>query len=53
MLLAGASAVGVGTATLPSIRARRYRMLDELVDWCARHGVARVARPHRRTGGGR
>lgn len=42
MLVAGASAVGVGTATFHDPRAA-LRVLDELVDWCARHGVARVA----------
>ena len=42
MLLAGASAVGVGTATFLDPRAP-YRVLDELVDWCARHDVARVS----------
>ena len=42
MLLAGASAVGVGTATFHEPRAT-LRILDELVRWCAGHGVARVA----------
>jgi dihydroorotate dehydrogenase (NAD+) catalytic subunit len=41
MLLAGASAVGVGTATFLDPRAP-LRVVDELRDWCARHGVARV-----------
>jgi len=41
MLLAGASAVGVGTATFLYPRAP-YRILDELRDWCAAHGVVRV-----------
>lgn len=41
MLLAGASAVGVGTANFRDPRAP-YRVLDELVEWCARHDVARV-----------
>ena len=41
MLLAGASAVGVGTANFRDPRAP-YRVLDELRDWCARHDVARV-----------
>ena len=41
MLLAGASAVAVGTANFRDPRAP-YRVLDELRDWCARHGVARV-----------
>jgi dihydroorotate dehydrogenase (NAD+) catalytic subunit len=42
MLLAGASAVGVGTANFREPRAP-YRVLDELIDWCARHDVARVS----------
>lgn len=42
MMLAGASAVGVGTASFVDPRAP-YRVLDELVDWCARHEVARVS----------
>jgi dihydroorotate dehydrogenase (NAD+) catalytic subunit len=42
MLLAGASAVGVGTATFAEARAT-IRVRDELARWCARHGVARVA----------
>jgi dihydroorotate dehydrogenase (NAD+) catalytic subunit len=42
MLLAGASAVGVGTATFLDPRAP-HRVLDELLDWCARHDVARVS----------
>jgi dihydroorotate dehydrogenase (NAD+) catalytic subunit len=41
MLLAGASAVGVGTATFAEPRAT-LRILDELTAWCARHGVARA-----------
>lgn len=41
MMLAGATAVGVGTATFLDPRAPR-RVLDELVDWCARRGVDRV-----------
>jgi dihydroorotate dehydrogenase (NAD+) catalytic subunit len=41
MLLAGASAVGVGTATFAEPRAT-LRIADELVRWCARHGVTRV-----------
>jgi dihydroorotate dehydrogenase (NAD+) catalytic subunit len=40
-LLAGASAVGVGTATFAEPRAT-LRILDELRTWCARHGVAAV-----------
>jgi dihydroorotate dehydrogenase (NAD+) catalytic subunit len=42
MLLAGASAVGVGTATFADPRAM-LRILDELSRWCDRHAVARVA----------
>jgi dihydroorotate dehydrogenase (NAD+) catalytic subunit len=42
MLLAGAAAVGVGTATFLDPRAP-VRIRDELVDWCARRGVGRVA----------
>jgi dihydroorotate dehydrogenase (NAD+) catalytic subunit len=42
MLLAGASAVGVGTATFHDPRAS-LRVLDELVAWCATHGVTSVA----------
>jgi dihydroorotate dehydrogenase (NAD+) catalytic subunit len=41
MLLAGASAVAVGTANFRDPRAP-YRVLDQLVDWCARHDVSRV-----------
>jgi dihydroorotate dehydrogenase (NAD+) catalytic subunit len=41
MLLAGASAVAVGTANFRDPRAP-YRVLDELHDWCARHDVTRV-----------
>lgn len=41
MMLAGASAVGVGTATFLDPRATR-RVADELHDWCARRGVTRV-----------
>jgi dihydroorotate dehydrogenase (NAD+) catalytic subunit len=41
MLLAGASAVGVGTATFANPRAP-LRIIDELARWCAKHGVARV-----------
>jgi dihydroorotate dehydrogenase (NAD+) catalytic subunit len=41
MLLAGAHAVAVGTANFRDPRAP-YRVLDELVEWCARHRVARV-----------
>lgn len=42
MLLAGAAAVGVGTASFLDPRAT-LRIRDELVAWCARHGVSRVA----------
>lgn len=42
MLLAGASAVGVGTATFAEPRAA-LRIVDELATWCARHGVERVS----------
>jgi dihydroorotate dehydrogenase (NAD+) catalytic subunit len=38
MLLAGASAVGVGTATFHDPGAP-VRVLDELLRWCATHGV--------------
>jgi dihydroorotate dehydrogenase (NAD+) catalytic subunit len=41
MLLAGASAVGVGTATFADPRATR-RIALELANWCARNGVERV-----------
>lgn len=42
MLLAGATAVGVGTATFAEPRAS-LRILAELEHWCAHHGVTRVA----------
>ena len=42
MLLAGATAVGVGTASFLEPRAP-LRILGELGTWCARHGVARVS----------
>jgi len=42
MLLAGATAVGVGTATFLDPRAT-LRVLDELVAWCDGHGVDHVA----------
>ena len=42
MLLAGASAVGVGTATFADPRAP-LRILRGLARWCRRHDVARVA----------
>lgn len=38
LLLAGASAVQVGTATFRDPRAP-WRVLDELERWCSRHGV--------------
>lgn len=42
LMMAGANAVEVGTATFADPRAPR-RVLDELARWCGRHGVARVA----------
>lgn len=42
LLAAGADAVQVGTATFADPRAPA-RVLDELVRWCRRHGVARTA----------
>src|SRR4029078_1789337 len=42
MLLAGASAVGVGTATFADPRAT-LRIVEELRRWCADPGVTRVA----------
>ena len=42
MLLAGATAVGVGTATFLDPRAPE-RIAEELARWCARHRVARVS----------
>lgn len=42
MLLAGASAVGVGTASFADPRAT-LRIVEEVDRWCARRGVARVA----------
>jgi dihydroorotate dehydrogenase (NAD+) catalytic subunit len=41
MMLGGASAVGVGTATFHDPRAP-LRVLDELLRWCAAHGVRSV-----------
>lgn len=41
MLLAGAHAVGVGTATFANPRAPA-RIVDQLRSWCARHAVAHV-----------
>ncbi|HEV2370354.1 MAG TPA: dihydroorotate dehydrogenase [Acidimicrobiales bacterium] len=40
LMLAGADAVQVGTATFADPRAPR-RVLEEFVAWCRRHGVAR------------
>ena len=42
MLLAGASAVGVGTATFAEPRAT-LRVRDELAGWCARRGIRDVS----------
>jgi dihydroorotate dehydrogenase (NAD+) catalytic subunit len=42
MLLAGATAVGVGTATFLEPRAT-LRIVNELATWCAKHGVVRVS----------
>ena len=42
MLLAGAHAVGVGTASFLEPRAVN-RIHDELLVWCADHGVTRVS----------
>lgn len=42
MLLAGASAVGVGTVTFREPRAM-VRIVAEIDEWCRAHGVARVA----------
>ena len=41
MLLAGATAVGIGTAIFEEPRAP-LRVLEELVTWCAEHDVRRV-----------
>ena len=41
LLLAGASAVQVGTATFADPRAP-MRVLDEVLEWCRRHGVTSV-----------
>jgi dihydroorotate dehydrogenase (NAD+) catalytic subunit len=41
MMLAGATAVGVGTATFADPRAT-LRIVDEIATWCAAHGVADV-----------
>jgi dihydroorotate dehydrogenase (NAD+) catalytic subunit len=42
LLLAGASAVGVGTATFADPRAC-WRVAHELAAWCQDHGVERLA----------
>ncbi len=42
MLVAGARAVGVGTATFRDPRAASH-ILDQLIAWCASHGVERVS----------
>jgi dihydroorotate dehydrogenase (NAD+) catalytic subunit len=42
MLLAGAGAVGVGTATFRDPRAPE-RIARQLAGWCTRHGVSQVA----------
>ncbi len=42
LLMAGANAVQVGTATFRDPRAPR-RVLDELTTWCGKHGVRSVA----------
>jgi dihydroorotate dehydrogenase (NAD+) catalytic subunit len=42
MLLAGATAVGVGTATFADPRAP-LRVLEELQAWCEGHGIDRVS----------
>ena len=41
-LLAGASLVGVGTGALANPRVPE-RIVTELAEWCARHGVARLS----------
>jgi dihydroorotate dehydrogenase (NAD+) catalytic subunit len=41
MLLAGAHAIGVGTATFAEPRAM-LRVVDEMRTWCAKHRVAQV-----------
>jgi dihydroorotate dehydrogenase (NAD+) catalytic subunit len=42
MMIAGASAVGVGTATFHDPRAALH-VLDGMIEWAADHGVARLA----------
>ena len=46
LVLAGADAVQVGTATFRDPRAP-VRVLDQMESWCSRHGVRRAARPGR------
>ncbi len=46
MMMAGASAVGVGTVSFQEPRAVN-RIHDEVVRWCERHDVGRVVGPHR------
>lgn len=41
LLLAGASAIQVGTATFADPRAP-LRVLDDITRWCGRHGVAKI-----------
>ncbi len=41
-VLAGASLVGVGTAAMRDPRTPE-RIVDALAEWCARHGVSRIA----------
>jgi dihydroorotate dehydrogenase (NAD+) catalytic subunit len=41
MMLAGATAVGVGTASFADPRAT-LRIADEMQAWCARNGVGQV-----------
>ena len=48
MLLAGATAVGVGTATFADPRAT-LRIVDEMRDWCAAQRRRAASRPDRRT----
>jgi dihydroorotate dehydrogenase (NAD+) catalytic subunit len=41
MMLAGATAVGVGTATFAEPRAT-LRIVDEMRSWCAANGVTDI-----------
>jgi dihydroorotate dehydrogenase (NAD+) catalytic subunit len=41
LILAGASAVQVGTATFADARSCR-RVVDGIAAWCQRHGVSRL-----------